>query len=172
EAFKEQLTDEGMDVVIVSRAGDALSLIPNEMFDVAVVDIKLPDLDGVELLLRLKSMEPFMEVIMLTGYASVNTAIQSMKLGAYDYLTKPCKFPELASVIVKAHEKKMLKEKNIVLGEHLQRIHGHDEMVGTSAAMKKVRELISLVAASAAPVLVTGETGTGKELAARAVHDS
>src|SRR5208282_3285164 len=115
EAFKEQLTDEGMDVVTVPCAGDALSLILNEMFDVAVVDIKLPDLDGVELLLRLKQMEPTMEVIMLTGYASVNTAIQSMNLGAYDYLSKPCKFPELANVILKAHEKKTLKEKNIIL---------------------------------------------------------
>ncbi len=171
EAFKEQLTDEGMDVVIVSRAGDALSLIPNEIFDVAVVDIKLPDLDGVELLLRLKQMEPTMEVIMLTGYASVNTAIQSMKLGAYDYLTKPCKFPELASVILKAHEKKALKEKNILLEEHLQRIHAHDEMIGTSLQMRKAKELIALVAPSAAPVLLIGETGTGKELAARAIHD-
>ena len=153
-------------------AGDALSLIPNEMFDVAVVDIKLPDLDGVELLLRLKQMEPTMEVIMLTGYASVNTAIQSMKLGAYDYLTKPCKFPELANVILKAHEKKALKEKNIILEEHLQRIHAHDEMIGTSAQMKKAKELIALVAPSAAPVLLIGETGTGKELAARAIHDS
>ncbi|MGD0231360.1 MAG: sigma-54 dependent transcriptional regulator, partial [Syntrophorhabdales bacterium] len=105
-------------------------------------------------------------------YASVNTAIQSMKLGAYDYLTKPCKFPELANVILKAHEKKALKEKNIILEEHLQRIHAHDEMIGASAPMKKAKELISLVATSTSPVLLVGETGTGKELAARAIHDS
>ena len=171
EAFREQLTEEGMKVFIASQAQEALSVMKRESIDVAVLDIKLPDMDGVELLLKLKQLEPTTEVIMLTGYASVATAIRSMKLGAYDYLTKPCKLTELSNVITKAHEKKMLKVKTIVLEEHLHRIGTHDEFIGKSKEMEKVRSLISMVAGSNIPVLILGETGTGKELAARAIHD-
>lgn len=171
EAFREQLTEEGMQVFISHHAKEALSVLKRENIDVAVLDIKLPDMDGVELLLKLKQMEPTTEVIMLTGYASVATAIRSMKLGAYDYLTKPCKLTELSNIITKAHEKKMLKVKTIVLEEHLHRIGVHDDFIGKSKEMEKVRNLIAMVAGSNIPALILGETGTGKELAARAIHD-
>jgi len=171
DAFREQLTEEGMKVFTSSHAREALSILKRESIDVAVLDIKLPDMDGVELLLKLKQMEPTTEVIMLTGYASVATAIRSMKLGAYDYLTKPCKLTELSNVITKANEKKMLKVKTIVLEEHLHRIGVHDDFIGKSKGMEKVRNLITMVAASNIPALILGETGTGKELAARAIHD-
>jgi DNA-binding NtrC family response regulator len=171
EAFRKQLTMEGMAVTPASSAYEALSILKTETFDVCVLDIKLPDLDGVELLLKAKQMEPSMEIIMLTGFASVETAIRSMKLGAYDYLTKPCKISELHKVILKAYEKKILQEKNIVLAEQLHRIGVHDDFVGESSQMRKIKNLISIVAASNMPVLILGETGTGKELAARAIHD-
>lgn len=171
EAFREQLTEEGMHVNVTHRAKEALSAVKRESFDVAVLDIKLPDMDGVELLLKLKQLEPTTEVIMLTGYASVATAIRSMKLGAYDYLTKPCKMTELSSVIIKAHEKKALKVKNIILEEQLHRIGTHNDFIGNSKEMEKVRDLIGMVAGSDIPVLILGETGTGKEVAARAIHD-
>lgn len=171
EAFREQLTEEGMRVFIASQAKEALSIMKRESIDVAVLDIKLPDMDGVELLLKLKHMEPTTEIIILTGYASVATAIRSMKLGAYDYLTKPCKLTELSNVITKAHEKKILKVKTIVLEEHLHRMGMRDEFIGKSKEMERVRKLIAMVAGSDIPVLVLGETGTGKELAARAIHD-
>ena len=170
EAFKMQLPKEGIKVSAAFRARDALTMVKHENFDVAVLDIKLPDMDGVDLLLKLRQMEPSLEVIMLTGFASVDTAIRSMKLGAYDYLTKPCKISELASIIVKAFEKKTLRETNIVLNEHILRMGVHDNFVGESKAMKKVKDLISIVAPSNTPVLIQGETGTGKELAARAIH--
>ncbi len=170
EAFKMQLAKEGMKVSGVGSARDGLTLLKKERFDVAVLDIRLPDMDGVDLLLKLKQMEPTVEVIMLTGHASVDTAIRSMKLGAYDYLTKPCKISELETVIVKAFEKKSLKEKNMLLEEHLLRIGTHDNFIGESKAMQRVKELIGIVAPSNTPVLVLGETGTGKELAARAIH--
>lgn len=170
EAFKMHLPKEGIKVSAAFRARDALTMVKHENFDVAVLDIKLPDMDGVDLLLKLRQMEPSLEVIMLTGFASVDTAIRSMKLGAYDYLTKPCKISELASIIVKAFEKKTLRETNIVLNEHILRMGVHDNFVGESKAMKKVKELISIVAPSNTPVLIQGETGTGKELAARAIH--
>ncbi|OPY72406.1 MAG: Transcriptional regulatory protein ZraR [Syntrophorhabdus sp. PtaU1.Bin002] len=172
EAFRKQLTKEGMEVFTASRAKEALAFLKNKTIDVCVLDIKLPDLDGVELLVKLKRMEPTLEVIMLTGYASVDTAIRSMKLGAYDYLTKPCKMSELSAVIAKAYEKKSLKEQNILLGEHLQRIGVHDKFIGEGKETKKVKSLVSLVAPSTTPILITGETGTGKELVARAIHDA
>jgi two-component system, NtrC family, response regulator AtoC len=171
EAFKTQLTEDGMEVSIAASGYEALSLARKQTFDVAVLDIKLPDLDGVNLLLKMKQMEPFMEVIMLTGFASLDTAIRSMKRGAYDYLTKPCKIVELQKVILKAYENKTLKEKNIVLEEQIHRMVVHDEFIGQSGPMRKVKKLMALVAASSMPVLITGETGTGKELAARAIHD-
>lgn len=171
EAFKMQLAKEGMKVTGVYKARDALASLKSESFDVAVVDINLPDMDGVDLILKLKQAEPSLEVIMLTGFASVDTAIRSMKLGAYDYLTKPCKISELVTVIIKAHEKKSLREKNIVLKEQISRMEDHRNFIGESREMKKVKGLISIVAPSTTPVLIQGETGTGKELAARAIHD-
>ncbi len=171
EAFIMQLTKEGMKVSGVFTAADALATLRKESFDVAVVDIRLPDMDGVNLLLKIKQAEPGIEVIMLTGFASVDTAIRSMKLGAYDYLTKPCKLAELAAIIAKAFEKKSLAENNLVLKEHLMRVAVHDNFIGESKAMKKVKELISIVAPSNTTVLIQGETGTGKEVAARATHD-
>ncbi len=171
EAFREQLTEEKMRVHTAFRAAEALSLVKKETIDVAVLDINLPDMDGVELLTKIKQSEPTIEVIMLTGFASITTAIRSMKLGAYDYLTKPCKMSELSKVILKAYEKKMLTVKTIVLEEQLHRVGAHDDFIGVSDAMTRVKNTISLVAPSKAPVLVLGETGTGKELAAMAIHD-
>ncbi len=170
-AFKKQLTEKGMRVATAATAGQALSLMSEECFDVAVLDIKLPDLDGVELVLKMKQMEPTIEVVMLTGNASIDTAIRSMKHGAYDYLTKPCKIAELEKIILKAHENKTLKEKNTVLEEHLHRVGAHDDFVGESRQAMKVKELISVVAASGTPVLILGETGVGKEVAAKAIHN-
>ncbi|MCX5810998.1 MAG: sigma-54 dependent transcriptional regulator [Proteobacteria bacterium] len=170
EAFKKKLSKEGMEVFTALNGHEALPIMKQEILDIGLFDIMLPDMDGVELLGRLREMQPTTEVIMLTGNASVDTAIRSMKLGAYDYLTKPCKLSELHTVILKAYEKKQLKEKNIVLEEHLQRVELHDRFIGDSKEIKEVKKFISLVSTSTAPVLVLGETGTGKELVARAIH--
>lgn len=170
EAFRKKLSREGLAVSAASTAREAMSLMKKQTFDVCVLDIRLPDMDGVELLESIKKNEPNLEIIMLTGHASVDTAIQSMKLGAYDYLSKPCKLSELSNVIQKAYEKKALRERNIVLQEQLQRVEAHDSFIGVSEPMNEVKRLIRLVAPSDVPVLVLGETGTGKELVARAIH--
>jgi two-component system, NtrC family, response regulator AtoC len=170
EAFKKKLAKEGLDVFTALNGREAISIIKKTELDIGLFDIKLPDMDGVELLGRLREMQPTSEVIMLTGYASVDTAIRSMKLGAYDYLTKPCKLSELHNVILKAFEKKQLKEKTIVLEEHLQRVEVHDSFIGESKGAREVKKFVSMVSASDVPVLVLGETGTGKELVARAIH--
>jgi DNA-binding NtrC family response regulator len=170
DAFRKKLSKEGMEVFTALNGSDAIKIIKQEELDIGLFDIRLPDMDGVELLGRLKEMQTTTEVIMLTGHASVDTAIRSMKIGAYDYLTKPCKLTELHNVILKAYEKKQLKEKNIVLEEHLHRIELRDKLVGESKKMREVKKLISLVSSSNVPVLILGETGTGKELVARAIH--
>jgi len=170
QAFKKQLSKENMDITIATSGEEALKRVEENDFDVAVLDIKLPDIDGIELFSKIKQYEPTIEIVMLTGYASVDTAIKSMKLGAYDYLTKPCKTSELSTIILKAYEKKSLKDKNILLKEHIQRLSIQDQFVGNSKQMQRVKDLISLVAPSDTPVLIQGETGTGKELAARAIH--
>ncbi len=170
EAFKKKLTKEGMEVFTALSGREAISVIQQVNLDVGLFDIRLPDIDGVDLLEKLREIQPTVEVIMLTGYASVDTAIRSMKLGAYDYLTKPVKLSELHTIILKAHEKKELKEKTLVLEEQLQRVQVYDEFVGESDGIKAVKQSVSLVAKSNVPVLVLGETGTGKELVARAIH--
>lgn len=170
EAFKKKLTKEGMEVFTALSGREAISVIQQVNLDVGLFDIRLPDIDGVDLLEKLREIQPTVEVIMLTGYASVDTAIRSMKLGAYDYLTKPVKLSELHTIILKAHEKKELTEKTLVLEEQLQRVQVYDEFVGESDGIKAVKQSVSLVAKSNVPVLVLGETGTGKELVARAIH--
>jgi len=170
EAFKKKLAKEGLEVFTALNGREAITIMKDNELDIGLFDIKLPDMDGVELLGRLREMQPTAEVIMLTGYASVDTAIRSMKLGAYDYLTKPCKLSELHNVILKAYEKKQLKEKTIVLEEHLQRVEIHDTFIGESKVTREVKKFVSMVSTSDVPVLVLGETGTGKELVARAIH--
>ncbi len=170
EAFKKKLAKEGLEVFTALNGREAITIMKDNELDIGLFDIKLPDMDGVELLGRLREMQPTSEVIMLTGYASVDTAIRSMKLGAYDYLTKPCKLSELHNVILKAYEKKQLKEKTIVLEEHLQRVEIHDNFIGESKGAREVKKFVSMVSTSDVPVLVLGETGTGKELVARAIH--
>jgi two-component system, NtrC family, response regulator AtoC len=170
EAFKKKLAKEGFEVFTALNGMEAISIMEGNELDIGLFDIKLPDMDGVELLGRLREMQPTSEVVMLTGYASIDTAIRSMKLGAYDYLTKPCKLSELHNVILKAYEKKQLKEKTIVLEQHLQRVELHENFIGASKGAREVKKFVSMVSTSDVPVLVLGETGTGKELVSRAIH--
>ncbi len=172
QAFKKKLEQDVFVVSTVATAKDVFPLIKEKTFDVAVLDIRLPDMDGIELLGKLREVDPTFEIIMLTGHASVDTAIKSMKLGAYDYLIKPCKISELSSIILKAYEKKSLREKNILLEKQLQRVDFRDKFIGENERIKDVKKLVEIVSASDVPILITGETGTGKELIARAVHAS
>jgi len=171
KAFKTKLEYDGMEVSVAHSGAAGLALLKKRSFDVAVFDIRLPDESGVDLLKKAKTIQPTLEAIMLTGHASVETAIQSMKFGAYDYLKKPCELAELSNLIEKAYEKKALSETNLILEEHLRILKPHEELLGESPKIKEVRELISVAATSNIPVLVQGETGTGKEIVASAIHN-
>lgn len=151
---------------------EALELIRDRMFDVALVDLKMPGMDGLELLGHLRNLSPETEVIILTGHGTTETAVEAMKMGAYDYLTKPVDLQELQVLIDKAAEKASLRKKNLGLTAALARensssFHG---MLGNAPAMVRLRALISKVADSPSPVLVEGESGTGKEMVSRALH--
>jgi len=154
-------------------AGDLASArlhLEHDDFDVVITDIQMPGGSGLDLLRAVKQLSPETVVIMITAYASTETAIEAMKEGAYDYIIKPFKVDEIRIVIEKALEKKLLTRENRQLRSELQVRHRDRSIIGSSPAMQRVFELVSQVARTKANVLVTGESGTGKEMVARAIH--
>jgi len=169
ELLEHRLSRKGNIVDCFASAEKALQALPSKEYDIALIDIKLPGMNGLELLQKLKS-ESNIEVIIITGHGSIESAISAMKMGAYDYLTKPCKLAELEILIDKAYEKKVLKESNIKLKEELQLKTCYGKIVGKSKEIKTIIKLIEKVAPSTSTVLIEGETGTGKELVAHEIH--
>jgi DNA-binding NtrC family response regulator len=172
-ALEALLVRKGHQVVALDSSISATQRLAQEDFDVAILDIKMPELSGLELLSAVKHRRPEVEVIMMTGHATVETALQAVKAGAYDYLTKPFEDVELvARAVAKAAERKMLFDRNRQLETQLREKEGGqpDGLVGNSPAIREVTRMIEAIAYSSTTVLVTGESGTGKELVARALH--
>lgn len=160
----------GHDVEQTGSPLEALRLAEQKHFDVVVVDLAMPEMDGVQLLVRLRQIDPETEVILLTGQATIETAIRAMKLGAYDFLIKPCSLAELEMQTERACEKTRLARENQALRTMLRRTEPSGEIVGASPALLEVLRMIQRVAPTESPVLIQGESGTGKELVARALH--
>ncbi|MEE9607863.1 MAG: sigma-54 dependent transcriptional regulator [Myxococcota bacterium] len=157
----------------VATAGDVKSAglhLEGDDFDVVITDIQMPDASGLELLRQVHEVSPETVVIMITAFASTETAIAAMKQGAYDYVTKPFKVDELRLVVEKALEKKLLSSENRQLRRELRGRVRDRSLVGSSAALQRVYDLVAQVAPTKANVLITGESGTGKEMVARAIH--
>jgi DNA-binding NtrC family response regulator len=171
KALDALLRKKGHDVVALDSPIVATQRLAQDDFDVALLDIKMPDLSGIELLNAVKHRRPEVEVVMMTGHATVETALAAMKAGAYDYLTKPFEDVEhVAHVVARAAERKRLWDRNRELETRLEALQVGQGLVGNSGPMRDVTRMIDAVAYSAATVLVHGESGTGKELVARALH--
>lgn len=171
ETVSERLVLKGHQVTAVASAEAALESARGRNFEVAVVDILMPGMDGLTLLQHLKGVQPFLEVIMITGQGSIESAVESMKRGAYHYLTKPVKLAELEIQIQKAHEKGLLVRQNVLQREELRFRRGrYGEFVGRSEPIRLLLSLTDRIAPSDCTVLIEGETGTGKELVAHLIH--
>ncbi len=164
------LKKQGHDVVAAGNGADALKAVNAEIFDLVISDIRMPGLDGMQALKAIKGASPDTAVIMMTAYATAETAVEAMKLGASDYLIKPFKLDELKLVVDNALERRHLKNENVLLKREFASRSGFENFIGKSEAMQKVFALIRRVAETDSTVLVTGESGTGKELVARAIH--
>jgi DNA-binding NtrC family response regulator len=140
-------------------------------FDAALLDLKMPGLTGIEVLGKIRQVSPETQVVILTGQASVDTAVQALRLGAFDYLTKPCKWAELEVILNRIAERRDLTNKAVALETRLKAAEGTPTLVGEGPAMHSIRKLIETVAPTDATVMILGETGTGKELIARNLHD-
>src|SRR5262249_39727694 len=139
-------------------------------FDVAILDLRMPGMTGIEVLEQLKQIAPDTEAVVMTGHASMETAIDAVRLGAFDYITKPCKLAEIEGVLRKVAEKRDLQHKTLALQSRVRAAEGPTILVGDSPAMAGVHRLISTVAPTDSTVLILGETGTGKELVARTLY--
>jgi two-component system, NtrC family, response regulator HydG len=162
--------EEGYEIGTAESASDALTRMAENKWDVALLDIKMRGTDGIELQRRLHELDPDLIVIMMTGYASVETAVTALKNGAYDYVSKPLDPDEIAHLVKNALAHHRAEKENVRLRETVAEATSPGELIGQSAAMRKVAEAIETVAPTDANVLITGESGTGKELVVRAIH--
>lgn len=170
ETLAKRFLRDGFAVQAVASGEEALQLADQRNFDVAIFDMMLPGMNGLELLQRFKAVQPECEAIVLTGQGSIEAAVDAMKRGAYDFLQKPFALQDLVAVSKKAFDRRLLAKENQQLKTLLERTQDKHEMVGKSPALQEILRLIDRAAPSDKPVLILGESGTGKELVARALH--
>jgi two-component system response regulator HydG len=170
DSLDKWFREEGYEVTVADSAQEALAKMAATRFDLALVDIKMPGVDGVDLQKRMHEIDPDMLVIIMTGYASVETAVTALKNGAYDYISKPFDPDDMAHTVHNALAHKRAEKENVRLRETVASVVRPQEMIGQSPAMVRVFEAIQTVGPTEATVLITGESGTGKELCARAIH--
>jgi two-component system, NtrC family, response regulator HydG len=170
ETIADGLVDRGYHAVPMASSREAATLLERDGFDALVTDLRMPQLDGLGLLTVSRKTNPNRPVIVMTAYSAVDTAIESIRQGAYHYMTKPFKVDELVLFLEKALDEAKLRREAIALRRALRDRFGLENLIGTSAAMREVCDLVERVADATAPVLLLGETGTGKGLVARAIH--
>jgi DNA-binding NtrC family response regulator len=172
DVLDQLLTSEGYDVELSLSGEEGLRKVEAQAFDLTLLDLLLPGMDGLAVLKGIRKIQPQAEIIIITAYASVESAIEAMKIGAFDYVQKPFKHEELLLTIARALEHKNLQEENIRLRGELKRKFSFGNIIGRSKVMENVFDLIKAAAPTRSTILVQGESGTGKELVARAIHQN
>jgi len=170
ELLAETLGREGYRVRVAGGGEDALRLAGAEPFDMALVDLRMPDLDGLAVLKQLAMIQPDLPVVILTAFATIETAIEAVNAGAFDYLSKPFRMEEIKIVVRRTLDARRLARENLQFRQELRARYGFEGLVGQSHQMVEIYKLIARMAALDTTVLIDGETGTGKELVARAIH--
>jgi DNA-binding NtrC family response regulator len=169
-ALTKMLGKQGYDVECAENAGRALECLKRGRFELVLTDLKMPDMDGISLLREIRSLDPAPEVILMTAYGTVETAVEAMREGAYDYITKPLEPSRLVVLIEKAVQKQVLAADNVRLRRAVRAKDEYGRLIGTGPGMSEAFRLIDMVAPTAATVLLQGESGVGKELIARTLH--
>jgi two-component system NtrC family response regulator len=171
ELMSLELPRLGHEVTVCPDGFTAAAALERNTYDCLVVDLDMPGMTGIQVITKAKELSPDTEAIILTGKSSLDTAVAALRQGAFDYLTKPCKLVELESLLRRVAEKRELSKQCVALRRRLERAEGDLRLIGASDAMQRVRDRIAKVAPTSSTVLVLGETGSGKELVARAVHE-
>ncbi len=170
KSLEEWFREDGFQVVTAEDGEAALRQMPQGPYDIIVVDLKMPGMDGITLQKRVREIDRDAAIIILTAYASVETAVEALKLGAFDYITKPVDPDDLSHVVQNALRQRELTEENLRLREKVSELTGPTPIIGESPAMRRVLDLLHTVAETDSTVVIRGESGTGKELVARAIH--
>jgi len=170
ESLAQLLARRNFAPVPVETGEEALKLIEQNSFDLMLIDLKLPGIDGMDVLKKVKKQNPDTEVVIMTAFGSVDSAVEAMKEGAFDYVTKPFDPEEMIALLNKVVEHQSLKRENVLLRQKLEEVYAFEVLIGKSKAMQDVFEMIKRVAESDSVVMIRGESGTGKELIARAIH--
>lgn len=171
ELMRIELDRMGHEVTVCPDGLTAVAALERNTYDCIIVDLDMPGLNGVQVITKAKELSPDTEAVVLTGKSSLETAVGALRQGAFDYLTKPCKLVEIEALLNRVIQKRELTQKFRALKRRLERVEGPCQLVGQSPDIDRVKKLVAKVAPTDSTVLITGETGTGKELVARAVHD-
>jgi DNA-binding NtrC family response regulator len=170
--LSDVLKGEGFSVLAIGESLEASRILRKEEFDVIITDLKMKGLKGLDLLEEAKKVAPLTPVIIITAFGTIQSAIQAMKLGAYDYITKPFQIDELVLTVKKALENRLLKKEVVRLKKEVESRYHFHHLIGKSSSMQKIYDLIERICDSSNNILITGESGTGKELVAKAIHYS
>jgi two-component system NtrC family response regulator len=171
ELMRIELPRMGHDVTVCPDGVSAVAALERQSYDCLLVDLDMPGLSGIDVIAKARELSPHTDAVVLTGKSSLETAVAAMRHGAFDYLTKPCKLVELQALLKRVAEKRELTNKYLAIKRQLERLEGKSQLIGKSPLMQHVKKLIAKVAPTNSTALVLGETGTGKELVARALHD-